>query len=65
MAGRDAMVAALRSLQTLKQGEDPKQHQAIAAFKITRPAKKGFRALFSTHPPLEERISRLEQFEYA
>ena len=65
VAGRDAMIAALKSLQALKQGEDSNQHAAIAAFKISRPPKKGFLSLFATHPPLEERISRLEQYAYS
>lgn len=61
LAGKDSMISALRSLQALKNNADPRQPEAIAAFKISRSGKQGILALFSTHPPLEERIKRLEQ----
>jgi heat shock protein HtpX len=64
LAGRQNMIGALRALQAL---HDPKaaaleaqQHQAFQALKISGP-RGGFLALFATHPPLEERIARLEQ----
>ncbi len=60
LAGKDAMISALKSLGALKHNEDLKeQPQAIAAFKISQRGKKGIFSLFSTHPPLEERIERL------
>lgn len=59
LAGKDAMISALKSLGALKHNEDLKQTQAVAAFKISQTGKKGIFALFSTHPPLEERIERL------
>jgi heat shock protein HtpX len=60
LAGRDAMVSALRTLRTLQEIKDPRaENPAIAAFKISHPTKKGLIRLFSTHPPLEERIERL------
>jgi len=64
LAGRENMIAALRALGRLN---DPKvavaeaQHsQAFQSLKIFGPPG-GFMALFATHPPLEERIARLEQ----
>lgn len=60
LAGRSSMIDALRALQKTTQLID-QEHQAVATFKIS--GKKGgssFLALFATHPPLEERIARLE-----
>jgi heat shock protein HtpX len=59
LAGKSAMIAALEHLASLRHNEDTRQPQMVAALKIT--GKKGFLSLFSTHPPLEERIARLEQ----
>jgi len=49
------MIAALRRLGGVEPGALP---QAIKAFGITD--KAGFMALFSSHPPIEERIAALE-----
>jgi heat shock protein HtpX len=49
------MVAALRRLGGLEPGELPKAFQSSGISD-----KAGFMALFSTHPPLEERIAALE-----
>jgi heat shock protein HtpX len=51
----NSMVSALARLGGLQPGELP---QAIKAFGITD--KSGFMALFSTHPPIEERIAALQ-----
>lgn len=57
LAGREKMVSALEGLRRSLTLVDTRQ-SAIAAFKISgRP--KGMMALFSTHPPLEDRIARL------
>jgi Zn-dependent protease with chaperone function len=52
------MSAALASLQKMIHVEDDQQ-SALAALKISSNTKSGFVALFSTHPPLTERIRRL------
>ena len=36
LAGKDSMIAALKSLSALKDIQDPKQNAAIAAFKAGR-----------------------------
>jgi heat shock protein HtpX len=56
LAGRRNMIGALRSLQSAHEGESdlPK---AMAAFGI----RGGALSLFSTHPPLEDRIRRLNE----
>lgn len=62
LAGKDAMVAALQSLRVLQGIHDKKaENPAMAAFKISHPMKKGFTRFFASHPPLEERIERLQK----
>jgi len=60
-AGRANMIGALQALQRLHDPEiaaaGAKEAPAFQAFKIS--GKRG--SLFATHPPLEERIARLEQ----
>jgi heat shock protein HtpX len=64
LAGRQNMINALRALQRLQDPEivqvEARQHPAFQALKISGPTG-GFARLFASHPPLEERIARLEQ----
>lgn len=59
LTGREKMINALRGLQ--KQLETPPADEpaSIAAFKISGKSR-GIVALFATHPPLEDRIQRLQ-----
>jgi heat shock protein HtpX len=56
LAGRDNMVNALRRLNRSEESHLP---DAVAAFGIT-PRGSRFGALFSSHPPIEERIAALQ-----
>ncbi len=57
LAGREKMISALRRLG---QGEGSNLPDSLAAFGIS-PKRSGMLALFSSHPPIEERIARLQQ----
>lgn len=59
LAGKQAMIQALTRLQSVVEIEDPRSQQAsFQALKISNP--RGILRLFSTHPPLADRIARLE-----
>ena len=58
LAGREKMIAALRRLQGDTAEDLPGE---FAAFGINGNKTGGFKALFMSHPPLEERIAALEQ----
>jgi len=60
LAGKQSMIAALKSLQAIHNPVEAENQAAVAAFKISRPGKKGIMSWFATHPPIEERIERLE-----
>ena len=63
LAGKGKMISALQSLQRSQNIQDPHLNKpAFQAFKISTQKKSGWRTLFATHPPLEERIKRLHQF---
>lgn len=58
LAGRHKMVSALQALQ--RTYEQPHLPDQMAAFGISGKRNGGIRRLFMTHPPLEERIARLQ-----
>ena len=57
LAGREKMISALKRLQGDEAEDLPGE---FAAFGISGGRPTGFRALFMSHPPLEERIASLE-----
>jgi heat shock protein HtpX len=64
LAGRENMIGALRALARLHDPEvaaaEAQRAQAFQSLKISGRAG-GLMALLATHPPIEERIARLEQ----
>jgi heat shock protein HtpX len=60
----EGMINALKKLD--EQGRPMKrQNSATASMYINNPMKKGFLSkLFSTHPPIEDRIERLENAKH-
>lgn len=59
LAGRGKMIAALQRLKAQPIPHSMPAHQSIQALMISNPLRMGWAKLFSTHPPLEERIARL------
>ena len=57
LAGANRMVAAL---ERLKSASDEPLPEQLNAFGISGGVKSGLAALFASHPPLDERIARLE-----
>ncbi len=62
LVGAGSMVAALRSLAGMQELVDSSQ-PALASFKIS--GRPGFLQLFSTHPPIAQRIAGLERASYS
>lgn len=64
LAGRETMIGALRALKRLHDPElaaaEAHRAQAFQSLKISG-EPRGFLAPLATHPPLEQRIARLEQ----
>ena len=61
-AGRDHMLSALKTLQAIHEGGADIAGAPQPAFQALKISGKssGLLALFASHPPLEERIARLE-----
>jgi heat shock protein HtpX len=60
LSGKEKMISALEFLKKGQQIEDKRTHKpAFDSMKISGGKKSGLVALFSTHPPLDERIARL------
>jgi len=57
LAGRPNMIGALRALGRVHSDSLPDK---MAAFGISGRKGEGFRRLFMSHPPIEERIAALE-----
>jgi heat shock protein HtpX len=59
LAGREKMIAAL---ERLKAAHEPAQlPDQMAAFGISGGRDGGWKRLFMSHPPLDERIAALQQ----
>jgi heat shock protein HtpX len=61
LAGRERMIGALERLRP-SYGREALPDQ-LAAFGISGGARRGLARLFTTHPPIEERIARLHRTE--
>ncbi len=59
LAGRDKMIAALERLKAMH--EPAQLPDQMAAFGISGTPAGGFKRLFMSHPPLDERIAALKQ----
>lgn len=61
VAGKGKMIKALNALKSqVNRVIPPQQNEQFANFKISSGKVGGFRALFSSHPPLEQRIAALQ-----
>ena len=59
-AGREKMIAALEALQRIYgKARDEEPHESVASLKISGSSTK---MLFSTHPPLKDRIAALKSY---
>lgn len=59
LAGREKMIGALQGLRRTVELVESEEHASLATLKISG-KRGGFASLFATHPPLEERIRRLQ-----
>lgn len=60
LAGTGAMIAALQRLKS-EQGVPVHMPDSLTAFGINGGIKEGFKAMFMSHPPLDQRIEALRQ----
>ncbi len=58
---KEKMIAWLKALQMMKDGMQPVKADWFSTMKISTGKASGFRALFASHPPLEDRIKALEE----
>jgi heat shock protein HtpX len=63
LAGRENMIQALDALRRTYELVDPNAQPAVQTLKISS-HPRGLMALFASHPPLEERIARLQSMSY-
>lgn len=63
LAGRNKMIAALERLRASV--ERPHLPDQLQAFGVSGPIAGGFKRLFMSHPPLEERIAALKNAQLA
>ncbi len=62
LASKQGMISALRRLQAETQAQVPNQMpDTLTAFGITSGFSTKMKSLWASHPPLEQRIARLEQ----
>jgi heat shock protein HtpX len=61
LGGRENMISALEGLRRTVELAEVDGQQALQTLKISSARHGGFRALFQSHPPLEERIERLRR----
>lgn len=59
LAGTSAMIGALQRLRS-EQGVPVQMPETMSAFGINGGVRSGLKALFMTHPPLEQRIAALQ-----
>ena len=59
--GKDSMISALEALKRNFGMPKVEEAASIATMKISHGRKSGFMSMFSTHPDLDERISRLRE----
>lgn len=65
LTSKHAMISSLQTLQALSQIKDHREQPAMNAFKISQTGKKGLLRLFASHPPIEERIARLQGMSHS